>query len=183
MKTLIFNGSPRKNGDTRSLIHELMNQLQGQVKIVNAYDCNISPCLDCRYCWQEDGCSIEDDMQEVYDYIQVCDNIIIASPLYFSEISGQLLSILSRLQTYFASSHFRKNPPIEKQKKGGVILVGGGDGKMDKAYETACILLKHMHARPLDIKIFSHNTNRLPAIEDRQVLEKIKDLAQRMKED
>ena len=97
MMTLIFNGSPRKNGDTNSLIHELMNHLQGQVKIVNAYVCNISPCVDCRYCWQKDGCSIEDDMQEVYDYIHVCDNIIIASPLYFSEISGQLLSILSRL--------------------------------------------------------------------------------------
>ena len=28
-------------------------------------------------------------MQEIYKYIQECDNIMIASPLYFSELTGQ----------------------------------------------------------------------------------------------
>lgn len=34
MKTLIFNGSARKNGDTQSLIEELVRQLEGETLIV-----------------------------------------------------------------------------------------------------------------------------------------------------
>ena len=35
MKTLILNGSPRKNGDTAFLIQKLIEQLHGEYKIVN----------------------------------------------------------------------------------------------------------------------------------------------------
>lgn len=47
MKTLIFNGSPRKNGDTVGLINEFIKELDGEYKIVNAYYCDIKPCIDC----------------------------------------------------------------------------------------------------------------------------------------
>lgn len=81
MKTLIFNGSPRINGDTESLIDIVKVNLPDECRVVNAYRCNISPCMDCRYCWENQGCSIQDEMQEIYDYIQLCDNILIASPI------------------------------------------------------------------------------------------------------
>lgn len=101
MKTLIFNGSPRKNGDTMGLINEFIKELDGEYKIVNAYYCDIKPCIDCRYCWKNDGCCQQDEMQEVYKYIEECDNILIASPIYFSELTGPLLSVMSRLQTKY----------------------------------------------------------------------------------
>ena len=78
MKTLILNGSPRENGDTVSLIKIATEKIVGEYKLINAYRCNISPCVDCRYCWDHTGCAIEDEMQEVYSYIQECDNILIA---------------------------------------------------------------------------------------------------------
>ncbi len=108
MKTLIFIGTPRKNGDTMALVNEFTNQLEGEYKIIDAYDCDIQPCIDCRYCWKNDGCCLNDEMQEVYKYIQECDNILIASPLYFSQLTGQLLAITSRLQTYFVQGIFEK---------------------------------------------------------------------------
>ena len=49
MKTLIFNGSTRQNGDTITLVNELINNLKDEYKIINAYNCNIKPCIDCRY--------------------------------------------------------------------------------------------------------------------------------------
>ncbi|MCM1191975.1 MAG: flavodoxin family protein [Butyrivibrio sp.] len=125
MKTLILNGSPRINGDTSSLIRKITEKNVDEYKIVDAYRCNISPCLDCRYCWKNKGCSINDEMQDVYKYIQECDNILIASPLYFSELTGKLLDVGSRLQIYFCARFFRKEEPIIKSKKGAVILVGG----------------------------------------------------------
>ncbi len=98
-------------------------------------------------------------MQAVYNYIQDCDNILIASPLYFSELTGQLLAIASRLQTYFCARSFRKEIPISKEKKGGVILVGGGDGSMETAYKTACVLLRQMNTKIIAPVVYSHNTN------------------------
>ena len=166
MKTLIFNGSPRKNGDTVSLINKLVKQLNGEYKIVNTYDCKINPCIDCRFCWKNEGCCIDDEMQKIYKYIQECDNILIASPVYFSELTGTLLNVGSRLQTYFCGKFFRKEILIKKPKKGAVIVVGGGDGSVNKPYETACILLRHMNSYDIFPLVYSHNTNSNPAITD-----------------
>ncbi len=91
MKTLILNGSPRKNGDTASLIERTTEKIVGEYRIVDAYRCNISPCLDCRYCWENSGCVINDEMQEIYKYIKECDNIMIASPLYFFGIDWKII--------------------------------------------------------------------------------------------
>ena len=170
MKTLIFNGSPRINGDTAGLIDIITAKITGNYKIVNAYSCSISPCLDCRYCWENKGCAINDEMSEIYEYIQDCDNILIASPLYFSELTGKLLDVGSRLQTYFCARCFRKEEPIAKPKRGAVILVGGGDGHIDTAYRTACTLLHHMNCCNIHDAVYSHNTNERPAIEDENAL-------------
>lgn len=178
MKTLIFNGSPRINGDTESLINLIKERLAGEYRVLNAYRSDISPCMDCRYCWENSGCAIKDEMQEIYDNIQVCDNILIASPIYFSELTGKLLDVGSRLQTYFCAKFFRKENPIEKSKKGAVVLVGGGDGRMDKAYETACTLLHHMNCHNIHDVVFSHNTNERPAIDDRKALMGIESVIQ-----
>ena len=177
MRALIINGSPRVGGDTESLIHIIRGSLPGECKILNAYRCNISPCVDCRYCWENQGCAIQDEMQEIYDYIQVCDNILIASPIYFSELTGKLLDVGSRLQTYFCARFFRNEEAISKPKRGAVLLVGGGDGRMDKAYETACTLLHHMHCYDIHEAVYSHNTNERPAIKDERALIGVQSIA------
>jgi multimeric flavodoxin WrbA len=170
MKTLIFNGSPRPNGNTAALVKIITRGLRGEYRIVDAYRCGVSPCVDCRYCWKHDACSINDEMQEIYNYIQECDNILIASPVYFSELTGKLLDVGSRLQRYFCAAHFRGEKPIAKPKKGAVVLVGGGNGKIDKACETAQTLLGHMNCRDIHPLVFSHNTDKLPAAEDEAAL-------------
>lgn len=64
IKTLIFSGTPRKNGDTMKLINEFIKYLDGEYKIIDSYNCNIKPCIDCRYCWKNTGCCINDEMQD-----------------------------------------------------------------------------------------------------------------------
>ena len=176
MKTLIFNGSPRKNGDTVGLLNHLLERLPGEYKIVDAYRANISPCVDCRYCKEKSGCAIQDEMQEVYEYLKDCDNVLIASPVYFSELTGPLLSVGSRLQIYFCSRFFRKEESGLTPKKGAVLLVGGGDGKPDKAYETAKTLLKNMNCKEIHPLVCSHNTDRVPAIKDAQAVAGVEEI-------
>lgn len=155
---------------TRAEKKNITANIAGEYRIVDAYRCNISPCVDCRYCWEKPGCAINDEMQEIYEYIQDCDNILIASPIYFSELTGKLLDVGSRLQTYFCARYFRKEEPVIKSKKGAVILVGGGDGNVNKPYDTACTLLHHMNCYNIHKVVYSHNTNERPAIEDETAL-------------
>ena len=84
MKTLIINGSPRKNGNTVTFLNELKKHLHGEILQVDTYYAKSSPCNDCRYCWTNEKCVIQDEMQDVYKMIDEADNIIIASPIYLT---------------------------------------------------------------------------------------------------
>lgn len=170
MKTLILNGSPRPKGDTASLIELITKKIKGEVKIVHAYRCNISPCIDCRYCWKHEGCAIKDGMQEVYDYLQDCDNVLIASPIYFSELTGKMLDLGSRLQTYFSAAFLRKERPSMKEKKGAVLLAGGGSGGVERAYETAVMLLHHTNCHDIHEVVSCRHTDKVPGIQDEEAL-------------
>ena len=106
MKTLILNGSPRPDGDVSALIAALRGSLSGEVMELAPE--GISGCTDCRCCWRQAGCAIEDGMQAVYPFYEACDNLVLASPVWFSTLSGPLLNLAGRLaQPYFAARRFR----------------------------------------------------------------------------
>lgn len=177
MKTLILNGSPRKTGDTVSLINILKDRLHGEVKIIDCYRADISPCIDCRKCRNAFMCSINDEMQEIYRYIKDCDNIVIASPVYYSELTGRLLDIASRLQMYFSARFFRNETPPIKPKKGAVILVGGGNGNPRKAFDTAVCILHTVNAYDIHPLVCSHNTDNVPAVRDEIAVGEVRNIA------
>lgn len=177
LHTLIFNGSPRKNGDTAGLINALSAQLPGVVQVVQAYGTEISPCVDCRFCWEHEGCAIPDGWTEIDGLIRESDNIVIASPIYFSQLTGPLLSLMSRLQQYFCARAFQHREPLSKAKKGGILLAGGGDGHMSAASESAECLLRHMNCREIFPAVCAHNTNQIPAVEAPGVTESLQALA------
>lgn len=181
MKTLIFNGSPRKEGNTAYLINQFSGRLNGEVKIVSSYYDNIKPCTDCRYCWQNPACSIDDGMNEIYAYIKDCDNIIIASPVYFSQLTGSLLNIMSRLQMFWAAKKFRNENLISKKKKGAVVLCGGGNGDFKSAFTTSKILLAQMNVEPKAIEtVFANKTDFIDISENVTAIKNIHMLAKKI---
>ncbi len=176
-RTLIFNGSPRKQGDTAALLRVLTDSLAGEYRIVDCYRADISPCIDCRVCRRERRCAVQDGMQEVYRYIETCENIVIASPIYYAELTGKLLDTASRFQLYYSARSFRREDPGIAPKRGGVILAGGGDGDPKRPYTTAKILLRQLNAREIFPLVCSHATNTLPAGEDGEALRAVRELA------
>lgn len=160
MKTLIFNGSPRNNGGTATLIRKLEENLTGEVNVISSYESNISPCVDCRYCWTNDKCSLDDEMQKVYRLIDEADNIIIASPIYFGELTGSLLSLMSRLQFFCVARRFRNTEMLSvKKRNGALILVDGGDGYTDPAMSMGKSLLRKMKSEFIGAVYFSGTEN------------------------
>ena len=184
VKTLIINGSPRKNGDTMTLVNEMIKYLEGEVKIINTYYDNISPCVDCRYCWNNNRCAIDDEMQEVYKFINEADNIVLASPIYFSELTGQLLSFASRLQLFYASKYIRKDKEFKLKNKRGVLVLagGGGDTKgIECAGKTAEIIFKQMNAELIGT-ISTLHTDHVSAKDDIEAMNKAKEFALKLNE-
>jgi multimeric flavodoxin WrbA len=177
MKTLIFNGSPRREGDTASLLRILTGGLSGESRVVDCYREKISPCVDCRACRREKKCVINDGMQEIYRYAEACDNLVIASPIYYAELTGKLLDVWSRFQLYYSARFFRREDPGLRPKRGGVILVGGGDGDPGRPFATAKILLRQLNVKEIFPLVCSHATNTLPAAEDAGAVRAVKALA------
>lgn len=170
MKTLIINGSPRKKGDTAALLERVKAGLAGTVVQIEAFEAAVAPCRDCRYCRTHAGCCIADGMQAVYATIEECNNIILVSPVWFGALSGPLLSLASRVQTYFSAACFRKEKPFKAPKKGGVILSAGGTGGAEAAYKTATIILRQLGVVGEIPLAASLQTDVLPALQDQKAL-------------
>jgi putative NADPH-quinone reductase len=147
MKTLIVNGSPRKNGYTSKLSARLIELLDGEKTVIETYRSGASPCIDCRYCWTHDKCALQDPMQESYREINEADNIVLASPIHFAELTGSLLGWASRLQYFWVSKYIRKQVALQrKERYGALILVDGSFGYKDIALATGTRLLHAMGA-------------------------------------
>ena len=183
MKTLIINGSPKKNGDTQALIDAFVSGLSGEYRIVSRGD-GISPCVDCRYCWEHDGCAVKDAMQAVYDYLADCDAVVLASPVWFSSLSGPALDIGSRFQTYFARKFFRHLPSALKQKRGVILLVGGQPGTEVGPIANAKTILGLANIAKDDITVVtSMDTDHIPAALDTAALKAARSAAQALSSD
>ena len=176
MKTIIFNGSPRKNGDTKAMIHYLKERLQGEVLVVDAYDSPIKGCVDCRYCWTHPQCAFE-DFKEMDQRIRDADNILIASPIYFNEVTGILLNLLSKVQIYWSASFLRKEQMIPKPKRGGIIFAYAGNCNLKYPEHTCRILLKNMRVEKMHPTVTSNDTDRVPAKKDEKAMASLEELA------
>ena len=159
MKTLIINGSPRKNGNTATLLNELKKHLNGETHQVDTYYAKSSPCYDCRYCWTNAECIIKDEMQDVYKAMDEADNFIVASPIYFGNLTGSLLNWASRLQLLWVSRYIRKVEPLSpKYRRGAIILiVNSGTDNIEPAIFAGKDLLKKARAECCEILYWTND--------------------------
>ena len=176
MKTLIINGSPRKRGNTVALIEELKKHLDGEVVEISAFYSGIAPCVDCRGCWTTAKCVVRDGMDAIYadDF----DNVVVASPVYYGTLPGQVLSLMSRLQPWHAAIFFIKEPLVQRPKKSAAILTAGGKGNQERAYHHLRALFRMLNARGFEERVAcSPNTDTVPASEDEHAKQQVRAIA------
>lgn len=168
MKTLIINGSTRRGGNTDTLVAEFTRHLEGEYMTVTVAD-NIAPCRNCGYCKIRSGCAISDRMDEIYRYFDECDNLVIASPVWFMSLTGTVIDIASRFQTYWEAVHSRDVSLTEKN--GVIILTGGMTGTEASAEKAAKAIFKTAGVRLPPIAVVkSMDTDTVPAAEDKKAL-------------
>jgi len=109
---LVLLGSPRKKGNSAILADAIASGAQAkgaQVEKIFLHESKIAPCKSCYTCQKPDskGCAIQDDMQSLYPKMLQADAWVIASPVYWFNMSAQTKLWLDRC---FALPAYGKNP-------------------------------------------------------------------------
>ena len=166
-KTLIVNGSPRGNGFCAKICALIADKTGGKV-----IDCDVSHCNACDAC-RGGNCVIDDKMQEYYGLIKAADNIVFFSPLYFSMLTGKMLTFASRWQYFYHN-------PCKTEKNGAVILLGGGSTKdTQKAFSTAKIIMRYAGIKDPECIAFVGTDSKDP-LEDTGFTEKLYKIVNKM---
>jgi len=125
MKILAISCSPRKEGNTATLLAEALKGAQQEGAEVELYSLSgktINPCDGCRTCNETGQCHIKDDMQELYQKLLEADGIIFGTPVYFYNMASQAKAIIDRM---IVTNH----PDMSLANKvGGIVAVAGSFG-------------------------------------------------------
>jgi multimeric flavodoxin WrbA len=126
MKIVVVLGSPRPEGNSALLAQKLLNAAEGLGAEVRKFFVNkmdFKGCQGCESCkTTSDRCILEDELTEVLEAIKTADTLVLASPVYFGDISGRLKCFFDRTYSYLNPDFSSRLP---SGKKAVFILVQG----------------------------------------------------------
>lgn len=117
MKILILTGSPRKNGNSNTLVDNFAKGAKEKGHEVVRFDSsfkNVHPCTACNHCGMERDCVFQDDFNFVKENIVDADMVVFATPMYYFGISAQLKAVIDRFYSI--------NEKIHKPKKSALFM-------------------------------------------------------------
>ena len=104
MKILALQGSPRKNGNTNRVLDEMIKGAEDNGHEVVKYyleKLDINPCSGCEICANGKDCRYNDDGTEIIDQLADGASVILASPIYFGQMTAQSKTIVDRFYSIF----------------------------------------------------------------------------------
>lgn len=122
MKVIGFNGSPRKNWNTATLLEKALEGAAAQGaegELIHLYDLKFSGCISCFACKTIGGrsygvCAVKDDLTPVLKRAGEADMLFFGSPVYFGTATGEMRSFLERLLFPYCAY---TNPPTSLFKR------------------------------------------------------------------
>lgn len=163
MKILVLNGSPRPKGNTAEMVSVFQDSAEKaghEVVVINVCRKNIGGCLACEYCHDRSNgeCFQHDDMQEIYGELRDTNMLVLASPIYYHGISGQLKCVIDR----FYSALYPKAP--ESLQKVAMFLSSGDPDMYDGArFSYEGDFLGYLGLEDIGL-ITNHDPNHLEAV-------------------
>ena len=103
MKVIAFNGSPHKMGNTASALELAKEQFESagiEFEIFHVGTKPVAGCMGCGMCFKNknEECIIKgDSVNEAIQKVKDADGVILASPVHYSGIAGNMKSFLDRL--------------------------------------------------------------------------------------
>lgn len=134
-KIIILNGSPRKAGNTTALTAAFTKGAQAAGNSVTEFFLDSLHINGCKGCFgggknPESPCVQKDDMDQIYPVYKAADIVVLATPLYYWTISGQLKSAFDRLFAVAECDPHYRNP----KKQSILIMAAEGSGFEESEY-------------------------------------------------
>jgi len=125
MKVVAIAGSPHVDGNTGYLVDEALKELESrgiETEKISLAECTIAPCQGHDECGTFTVCKIKDDAPGIIQKFNSADGFILASPVYFYDVTAQMKAFIDR--NFFTLTHNIKR----KARCAGLIAIGGGGG-------------------------------------------------------
>ena len=109
MKLLAIVGSPRLKGNTNYLVEQSLEEaakLGAETEKIILSQYVVNPCLGHEDCASYDACRQKDDTGWILDRFCEADGVILATPVYYYNVSAQMKIFIDR--NYFLYTHDRK---------------------------------------------------------------------------
>lgn len=129
MKVLMINGSPRSNGNTAAALSEMEKIFTQEgilTETVHVGGKDIRGCIGCRKCRTAGKCVFDDLVNETAPKFEVCDGLVVGSPVYYASANATLMAFLTRL---FYSTNF------DKTMKVGAAVAAARRGGLSATYD------------------------------------------------
>lgn len=149
-KVVILNGSPRQTGNTSALAKAFRDGAESAGHTVTEFFLGAMDIHGCKGCFgghssRDCPCIQQDDMRQIYPAVKTCDVVVLASPLYYWTVSGQLKTALDRL---FALEEGDGNRLRGNGRSSALLMAAEGHGFEDAvAYYDH--LLEHLRWKNL----------------------------------
>ncbi|WP_337997604.1 flavodoxin family protein [Oleispirillum naphthae] len=105
MKVMAFNGSPRKDWNTATLLGKVLEGAAArgaEVEMIHLYDLAFTGCTSCFACKTKGGksyarCAARDGLTPVLARAAQADALVLGSPVYLACVTGEMKSFMERL--------------------------------------------------------------------------------------
>ena len=148
MLVLGIYGSPRKKGNTDLMLDAFLEGAAAggaDTRRLYVRDLDIRGCLGCGHCDKAGTCIQQDAMVEVYPLLEQATHIVIASPIYFYGITGQLKLLVDRSQALFMKKLLAAKQggatAADPARKGFLLSAGATRGK--RIFECAILTTRY----------------------------------------
>ncbi len=118
-------GSPRRQGNTAALAGAALEELERggcRCTTITLADLRIDACDGHRNCGELAECPHDDDMPGVLEAVYGADGLILASPVYYENVSSQMKAFIDRNATRYYHEQ------LLTPKAVGLIAVAGESG-------------------------------------------------------
>jgi multimeric flavodoxin WrbA len=135
MKVIAINGSPRKNGNTATILAQILAgaaEKGAKTRMFHLNELDMKGCQGCLACREDLGkCAFKDDFQEVLEAMRTCDAIALGTPIYVFNVTGQFKCFLDRCFCFIDESVEGEYRSVMPPGKKFALVTSQGDANPD----------------------------------------------------
>ena len=111
-KVLIITASLRAKSNSDILAAKVADGAAAaghEVETISLKGRKLNFCIGCLVCQKTQKCVLADDAVEIAEKVKNADTLVFATPIYYYEMSGQLKTLLDRLNPLYPSDYKFRN--------------------------------------------------------------------------